>query len=307
MTKYLSAALETGAYGSGAGTKSGIKVTSINKTVNRNEMIEETTDNPIVNHAAVGAFGVSGSLECLFRPTQIAPLIQGLFGDATSPYVLGEPLPLVFGIGESYGATAYEQAVAGVGITSGTFTFEAKEFVKCSFDFIGRSIADSGSYVLPTYVADEPMTFYKAALYHTSVGVGNLIGYTKSMELTIDRKLADDQFFLGSYLLDYLVPTGAADVTGSMTFGERQISEIRRAIYGGTAATSLVDNASNVFVIVVEMKNLAGATKATFSLAASLYTEASDSQTGKAEAEKTVNFRVTDTSAGAAGLTLTLA
>lgn len=306
MTKYLKVAVETGDYGSGAGTTTPVKITSVSKTVNRNEMIEETTDNHLVNYASSGAYGVSGSVECLFRPLHIANLVKGVFGDSTSPYVLGDPIPLVFALGEKFGSTSYEQAIAGVGITSATFTFAAKEFVTCSFDFIAQTLADSGSYTLPTYAADEPLTFFKAGVYRGSVAPDNLIAYTKNLEMTIDRKLDADQFYLGSHLLQYLVPTGAADVTGSMTFGEREIQEIRRAVYGGTDRTTIDDNVEDVFVIVIECKNKAGTVKATFTLAASLYTEASDNQTGKAEAEKTVNFRVTDTSAGAAGLTLVM-
>jgi len=308
MGKYLRVGFEDAPYGSGTSEGEGevnvsapIKITSFSKTVSRNEMIEETTDAPLVNHATSGAYGVSGSLECLIRPTQIRPLLHGLMGELVEPalpaaedyYELSDVVPLVFYLGENYVSMSYEQVLSGVGMTSSTFTFAAKEFVKCSLDFIAQKVADGvDDFDFPDDYSDEvPLTFYMAGVSRTDGIATRDVVYSKNVEFTLDRKLDAEQFYLESPFLGYLVATGAAELTGSITFGERQYEEIRAAQYGDFEATSLTDNAEDVFDIEIPCKNKSGDIVVTFLLEDVIFTEVSDNQTGKAEAEKTVNYR----------------
>lgn len=300
MTKYLRVGVEDTPYGAGTTLVSvPIKVTSFNKTINRNEMIEETTDSQLVNYAGVGAYGLSGSLECLLRPTQTRPLLYGLLGefvepdppDGTEYYELGDPLPLVFLLGEDFNVESYEQIISGVGITSATITCEAKEFVKMSFDWVAQLSEDGDDdYALPAdYATELPITFYHCSVLKDDVEITKI----KSSEITIDRKLDDEQFYVSDPLLGYLVATGATDVTGTMTVGEREILAIRSAVYGDEGATTLVDNLFESFVLEYVFLDAAGDEAMRIVIDEVFFNEASDSQSGKAEAEKTLNYRGT--------------
>lgn len=289
---YLKATAETGDYGSGGGAPTGstegIKINDIDYTVDRGAMKEETTDSYTTNQILGGPLKISGSISTNFRPTSQAPLLASCLGAASAGvYDIEEPTSACFAIGEKVGSNTVERLLYGVGVNSIEFGFEAKEYVTAKYDFIACDIVDGTYDTSLSYPVEDPLVFWGATLDLSATTL-----YSKSVTLTVDRALDEDQFVLGNYKLYRLTRTGVTDISGTLTITEEQIAEMNRAIYGTTAGTSMpVLDTLGTGTLTIDCVRSSGSGGATFVIPIT-YTSSSMKSSGVGEFDKSIEFNV---------------
>jgi len=289
---YIKATAETGAFGSGGGAPSAsteaIKVNSVDYTVDRGAMKENTTDSYTTNQILGGALKISGSIDTNFRPTSQAPLLAACFGTATAGvYDIEEPTAACFAIGEKTGAVTQERLFYGVGVKSCEFTFEAKEYVKAKYDWIAADVLDGTYDSAVTYPTEDPLVFWGASL---TVGATTI--YSKSVSLSVDRAIDEDQFVLGNFKLYRLTRTDVTDISGTITITEEQLSELNRAMYGTTSGTAVPStNALGNGTLTITCLRPSGAAGCVFSLPIT-YTASSFKSENVGEFDKSIEYSV---------------
>lgn len=297
MSNYVKVAEES-AFGTPSATPgdySAIKVTTVSDDVDRGILIEETIDDYLATSAYGGALMCSGSVEGNLRSNQFRKLINSVMGDETGStfpytYKFGIPQPITIKIGEDTG-TQVETSYVGSVITSMNLSFEAKEFVKGTFNFISKNVIDttSGFDEGVTYVNEEPLIFYRAGI--TFAG-DNTIG-VKSLSLDIDRGIDTDQFVLGDFTLRRIAMTSQTSATGTMTLVEDEYDELKRALYGSTSATSIsASNPVGQGTLVIDCKTVDGSNSMLITCPVAVFSKVSRSFSGKSEVEKIIDYTV---------------
>jgi hypothetical protein len=230
----------------------GIRMKSVSYPVDRGLLIEENIESPIPAAAYGGALKVSGSLEGNLRPKQMAVLFKSIFGvpgalAGTDPitsgtkYTLGEPLSMQLKIGENTSAatTDLELGYVGVGIKTCNLNIAAKEIVTAKFDWFAKLYTAASVYTAPTtgdYITENPCVFYGATV---SLGGGATSAKIRSMTINIDRKIDEERYVIGDYTVQELGINGMTEVSGDITFTEKEYSEFRRALFGATGSSTL--------------------------------------------------------------------
>jgi hypothetical protein len=287
---YLKVTAETGKYGSGTGAPTistePIKANSVDFTVDRGAMKEETTDSYLYNTIYGGALNISGTIETNLRPAEQAPLLAALLGTiSTKTYDIEEPTAACLAIGKKSGTATDEHLFYGVGVKSAEFTFESKEFVKVKYDWLAADMVDGSYDATVSYGSEKPLVFWRASL--TMAGGGITV---KSCTLTIDRALDEEQFVLGSFKRNKLVRTGITDVSGTLTFTESELSELQRAYYGTTTGVAMpATNDLGTGDLVITCLQPDGTAGAVFTVPIS-YISGAFTSSSVDELEKTVEF-----------------
>lgn len=295
MSDYVKIGSES-TYGGGATTTNGVLTTDINEDIDRGLMTEETNDTSLPRLAVAGALKVSGSIDASVRPIQMRPFFKALMGaeeldttEHTATYTFDEPESMQLSIGESIAGTSTQKDYVGVGIKSVNLKFDAREFVKATFNWLAKSYSD-GTYAKPTFSDENPIVFYRACVKVNDTQTYNI----KSMTMDIDRKLNEDNFVLGSFLQRRLATTGNTETSGSITFVEEDFDEYNRANYGSTGATSVPEsNDTGSISLVVECVDLAVNAAMTITSPIAIYSKSSKKSSGRSEVEKTVDYTVT--------------
>lgn len=299
MSRYVKIGAESGTYGSGTpeGVMAGLFVTNVNDTNDRQPLVEECIHAFIANSAYGGALKLSGTLEGNLRPIQMKPLFKALFGNAddgtgVTTYTLGLPKSLVMEIGEQVAsASSMQTKYNGVGLKSCTLEFTPKEIVTAKFDWIAKNFV-IGAYSEPaTYSVEDPVVFYNAIV---SIG-GSPVTTIKSMNLTVDRKLDEDQYTLGAFDLQRLTINGMTDVTGELTFTESEYTQYKAALTGGASSTTIDENnplgTVAITISCTDMSN-PGVPVALITMPVTVYTDSERTIQGMNEIEKQVKYRV---------------
>ncbi len=297
-SRFVKIGTETGSYGSGTGTQAGLKVTNVTKPVDRSPIVEETIDEYTASNAYGGALKLSGTIEGSIRPVQMMNVFKALFGTAdteslTTTYSLGLPTSLVMTIGENTttSGTGIMTTYKGVGIKSATFTFNAKEIAKASFEWIAKNYLhadydDSGL----TYTTEDPVLFYSAIISIDSTPVANI----KNMTVKIDRKLNEDQYCIGAFDLQRLTINGMTDITGDITFTEQEYTQLKLATTGVSGGTSIgVTNPLGSVSIQITCTDLSTPqnTRLIITMPVTVYTNADTSIQGMNEIEKKISYK----------------
>lgn len=294
MSNYVKVGRES-SFGTASGTYTPIKVTSVSDDVDRGVLIEETIDEYLATSAYGGALAISGSIEGNLRSNQFRNLIYSVMGDEAGTgypytYSFGIPQPITIRIGEDTGSSVETQYVGGV-INSMNLSFEAKEFVKGTFNFIAKNVTDTSTTFdnAVTYVNEEPLIFYRAGI--TFAG-DSTIG-VKSLSLDIDRGVDTDQFVLGDFTLRRIAMTSQTAATGSMTLVESEYDELKRAMYGDDESTSIsACNPVGQGTLIIECKTVCGDSSMLITCPVAILTKSARSFSGKSEVEKTVDYTI---------------
>jgi len=299
MSRYVKVGLENATYGSGtpASATAGLLVTSVGDPVDRAPIIEECISGYVANSAYGGALRIKGTLEGSLRPVQMKPLFNALFGTATpgegvTTYTLGMPKSLVMEVGEQVSDTlSMETKYKGVGISGCTLEFNPKEIVTARFDWVAKNFVN-GSFSAPaSYTTEDPVVFYNAVI---SIG-GTPTTTVKSLSLSVDRKLDEEQYTLGAFDLQRLTINGMTDITGELTFSEMEYTQYKAAMTGNSAQTSIAENnplgTVALTITCTDMSN-PGVTNLVISMPVTVYTDTDRTIQGMNEIEKKVKFRV---------------
>ena len=105
-------------------------------------------------------------------------------------------------------------------------TFAAKDFIRTRWNYFAKDVSKTTATLsAPTFPMDKPGIFYG-----TSVKLGGAANSSiKTMSLSIDRKLDDDYFVVGHSKIQDIAITGVCDMGGSITVGQKDWDEDRRA------------------------------------------------------------------------------
>lgn len=295
MSDYVKVGAESTYGGGAAAATTGCIVTTVTEDIDRSVMVEETIDTFLPRSAVAGALKVNGTIETNLRPRQCIDLLTAVMGastDNTTYYslTLSEPKSVELQVGESINGTSFERDYVGVGISSVDLTFEAKEFVKATFNWIAQNYSDTTYSAPVSYTSENPIVFYNASV----VIAGGAATYNiKSLDMTIDRKLDEDQFTLGTFQLRRLVVTGNTEISGTITFTEDEFDEFKRAIYGTTSGISVpTTNDLGQASLVITCLDLAGNNAMIITAPIAVYASASKNSSGNADVEKTVDYKV---------------
>lgn len=291
------------------GAPTAIMCGSFSDPVDRQIMYEDRTDLQSTGPGYGGPVKYSGSLEATLRPTQIEPILNALWGAKaygytpnTTTFSLDAPESLVMVIAEETN-TATDLDVAarydGVGISSFTLTAEAKEFVKWTCDWMAKA-RTAIAFVAPTggddYHAETPLVWNNGTVSVDGVGTAQLT----AIDLTIDGTLRDDWYTLGSATLHGLVRNGVVDISGTMTFTEREYAELVRCIYGSvfvdatTPSVLPVTNLVDEVAVVITLKDASDSTsRVVVTLGNVVYESVEHSISGRDEITKTISFKAT--------------
>ena len=309
MTRAIGFDVET-AYGTASTSYKFIKALNIEKNVDRGAMLEETIDAKLYNAAYGGALKVSGSVESNFRPGQHANLLEALMGNAVAgtglvTYSLDDPLSLTACLIDDSSCTDYAQQIKGVGIKSAAFTFAPKEYVKVKYDWFGQNIMELASVPTVSYVDEKPVVFDGAVISLAGTPVTTI----KALDISIDRKLDEDNYVIGSSVVQGGCTSGpsvngVADIGGTLTFTQGAWTEYLRAQYGvgtglsgkkiaesvGEAGTTPNDLGSAS--LSIKMKYPDGTKAAAITATALVYTDSSISMQGRQGVDKKVSFKI---------------
>jgi len=295
-----------------------IRVKSVSYPVDRGLLIEENIESPIPAYAFGGALKVSGTIEGNLRPKQMMPFWLSLFGPsvalaATDPiaagwkFTLGAPSSMQLKIGENTSAatTDMELGYTGVGIKSANISIAAKEFVTARFDWFAKQYIASSPYSPPDsseYVAEDPIVFYNA-----TIGIGGVANTKiKSMTINIDRKVDEERFVIGDYTLNEIGTNGMTDVSGDITFTEKDYQDFKFALFGaasGMAAQPALgcDNQIGGGTFLVVFNDIAACgsevAKMYIKFTKINFATTDTTMTGQNEIEKKVTWKATGTAA----------
>lgn len=294
MSRYVKIGAET-TFGAGATSTVGIHANNVSDPIDRGVLRDNSISSSVPVAVVGGALNPSGTLKGALRPIQMMPLFKALFGDSdtngtTTTYSLGLPKSIEIEVGEKTSTTtSMETSYTGVGIKSAAFTFSAKEIVQASFDWIGKNFNDSGTYTMPTIVAEDPVVFYTATVTMGGSPVSNI----KSMDLNIDRSLSDDQYCLGSFVRQILAVSGMTTAGGKITFTEQEYTKFKTARTGGATGTIDVNNPlgteTNIVITCVDLSSPAE-TVLVITIPVSVYTDTDRSIDEQNEIEKTLSY-----------------
>ena len=248
----VSTTTEPAAYGNSSAMMnvalfSPIRVKTVSYPVDRGLLKEENIESSIPAAAYGGALKVSGSIEGNLRPLQMMPFWLSIFGPSsalggTDPittgwkFVLAAPSSMQLKIGENTSAatTDLELGYMGVGIKTASINIAAKEFVTAKFDWFAKLYTAASPYSPPAasdYGSEEPVVFYNATI--------NIGGTTKlnikNMTINIDRKVDEERYVVGDYTLNEIGTNGMTDVSGDITFTEKDYVDFRQALFGAAS------------------------------------------------------------------------
>jgi len=223
-------------FGTAATTLTPVRATDFRLTGDNNVIFLETIDSHAPYDAVMGTYIVRDSFTMLAVQGQIDMLLEAVFGSKTDTttsykYTLDAPKSLTVEVGDEHG-DAYK--LIGTLITRAEFTFDVRDVVKVSGDYIAKTMeAVTHSYSEAT--ATKPYI-----CWNTTVNVGGSSLKAKEFTMSIERGIRDDSYVLGSRFLD-AVEYGVANISGRCTLIGSEIDEFRRAVFGSTSATSPVN------------------------------------------------------------------
>ena len=290
VSRYVKVGMED-TFGSEVTPTRGIRVQTVEVNVDRQPILDETIEDYLPPTAVGGPLKVSLSMELAVRPNQVTEILKALMGSASvtgdGPYTwtftLDEPKSMTVEVGDPYETLL----LSGVGVNSVEFTFEAREFVKMSIDCLAKSYRQS-SFSEPTYSSDKPFVFYEAQLLVD----GSKVAGTKSVSLTVDRGIADDEYVLDDFTLAALRPE-RTEITGRMTLTEDELAELRRAMYGSSTASS-IPSSNDLGSAELKIVCTRGSYKLELNAPIAIYTTGSYSLSGRDRIEREIEFRVVD-------------
>lgn len=197
--------------------------------------------------AVLGGFSVSGEVEGLLRANVIGYLLLGAgftaaapVQDATTgaythtftPAETGKYLTVV----TRWGSTDAVRKFSDVLVGSLSISLDANGKVTWTASLIGRQEEYGVAGITPTYETGPVANYAGSAVTLDATSYG-----WESVELSIENNLSDDEYVIGSRLLDDVTFGGReVGITGTVKVGGNNpsVTELyRKAVLGGAAAT----------------------------------------------------------------------
>lgn len=276
----------------GGGTPTALICTSTEETVDRGVLFEESIDNYVARAAYGGPLKLSGTLSGNVRPAQMDAIFEAVMGSNTDQttyydFTLSEPGSMEMEIGEENIGSNMMLDYVGVGIKNLQLIAEAKEFVKFEASWLAKDFS-RGTYSEPSPSAELPCVFYGA-----SVTLDDLSTTATGFEININRNLKEDAFVLNDYSLAGLFPAGHTEITGTLTFNEREFNQLRACMFGSAASSSLTSaNIIESVPLAIDFDNSGGTKALEIDTTAAIYMNTVRTINGRDEVGKKVDFKV---------------
>jgi len=286
-----------------------IRVKSISNPVDRGLLIEENIEGYIPTAAFGGALKLGGTLEGNLRPKQQEVLIYSLMGASAATtaglltgivYTMSAPSSMQLKIGEQTTAatTDLELGYNGVGIKTFNMNVAAKEFVTARYDWFAKNYTAASGYqnVQSTeYSSEDPIVFYNATVMFDGVDTSAKI---KTITINIDRKVDEERYVIADYTLQEIGINGINEVTGDITFTEKEYGQFRNAMFGsatGGINTLGCDNKVGTAAFIACFTNIAAcgaeAIKMYVAFGSIKFGSTDTTISGQNEIEKKVSYR----------------
>jgi hypothetical protein len=204
--------------------------------------------DPDPSAAVSGGFHVSGTLEGMFRPkafgyllmaagfTPAAPVVEAGTGAFTHTFTPGNTFTYLSML-VRLGSTAAVRKFVDCLVDELSFSLDANGKVTWSATILGTSETYGAAGVTPTFETNPVATYDGSAVSFDGLGTYRF----ESVGLTIANGLSDDEYVIGSRLLDDMTP-GQREVTmtGTVKIGNNTptVTDLyRAAVYGSKTAT----------------------------------------------------------------------
>lgn len=294
-SRYCAVGLES-SFGTEKTSLRGVHVKSVEPSVDRQVLYDETVEDYLPIAAVGGPLKVELSAEFSLRHSQIIEWlvsnlgsysVTDLGGSYQWVFTLGTPRSLTIEVGEEADAKRY----IGCAVNSLEFSFAARELVSVSADMIGKTYRDV-SFAEPTYTSEKPMAFWQAQLKVA----GTKVAGAKEVTLKIDRGIADDEYVLDDFTL-YRITAERSEISGSLTLTEDEYDELNRALYGTTAGSSTEFTKSNfadnpLGSVELEIVCTDGTYSFTATATAAIYEKGSYSMSGRDRLDRKIDYKV---------------
>ena len=294
LSRYVRTGIESSYGGGAAAASTGVICTSVTDPVDRGVLYEESIDMVNVRAGYGGPLKLSGSIEGNLRPAQMDHWFRafmGIYTDNTTTYdyTLGDSQSFELEIADDTSGADMALKYVGCAWKTVNIKAEAKEFVKFSGDWFAQNYSKV-TYSEPTYSAEDPITFYGAALT-----IGGAASVESTMvDLNINRNLKEDNYVLDDFKVRNLSTAGHTDISGSLGFTELEYDELLAANFGAPASTSIpVTNEIENVALVLNMYDSANDLLFVCTAPVSVYTGSSRNISGRDNITKSVDFRVT--------------
>jgi len=295
VDRYCAVGVES-SFGSEATTLNGIRARSVEPSIDRQILYDETIEEFLPVDAVGGPLKVELSLESALRHNQIIPFLVSNMGaysvtGTEAPYTWDFSLATPRSLSIDVGYNTEAKRFIGCVVNSLEFSFSAREIITVSASIIGKTYKDV-SFTEPTYSDESPLAFWQASL---SIG-GLTVTGTREATLTINRNVSDDEYVLDDFTL-YSITPGMTEVSGSLTLTEDEYDELNRLMYGSTTGSTSTFDKSNhsdnpIGNAQIEITASNGTNSVTFSGTAAIYTSGSVGITGRDRIEHSIDFRV---------------
>ena len=278
--KYLKMGVES-TFGTAAATTP-VRATDFRLTGDNNVIFLETIDSHAPYDAVMGTYIVRDSFTMLAVHGQIDMLLEAVFGNNDAGvFTLDVPKSLTVEVGDEHG-DAYK--LSGVLITRAEFTFDVRDVVKVSGDYIARTMQ------AVTHSYEEATATKPYICWNTTVSVSGSSLKAKEFTMSIERGIRDDSYVLGSRFLD-AIEYGVANISGRCTLIGSEVDEFRRAIFGSASATSPVNE-----LVAADLEIVAKTPDNTHTMTidvsnAAVYTRGSKTISGSDPVSKTFEWR----------------
>lgn len=298
-SRYCAVGLES-SFGTEKTTLKGVNVRSIEPSVDRQVLYDETIEDYLPIAAVGGPLKVELSAEFALRHGQIIEWLVSNMGSYSvvdtsgigdGPYewtfTLGSPRSLTIEVGEESDAKRY----IGCAVNSLEFSFSAREMVSVSADMIGKTYKDV-TFAEPTYSTEKPMAFWQAQLKVA----GSKVAGAKEASLKIDRGIADDEYVLDDFTL-YRIAPERTEISGSLTLTEDEYDELNRALYGSASGSTSEFTKANysdnpLGQAELEIVCSDGTYSFTATATAAIYEKGSYSLSGRDRIDRKIDYKV---------------
>ena len=254
-------------------------VSSFSVSINRNPLMEESFTSSAATKVYGGAYSVSGSFETIYRTASKGPLeaIINAINDGVVPAAQDIVLKDDAGNTMTFGSCC---------INSAELNISSKEFVRVTYNFVGKTAKKTGSVTTGSTAGDVGI-FYSTVLAMDSTAV-KATAATLRLEVPVDQ----DYFVLGSQYIQGYLQAGLATVEGTLTLGsDADVSFVTDDGDAGLVAPD-VSHKNTIATKKVELKigSSAGGTLTTITIPVAKCTTADVGAQGRNKFDKTVNY-----------------
>lgn len=229
-----------------------LRVQSQDESVNRQTIIEESTDQVAAASVFGGTIGLTGGFSGAFRGYDFhtSGLLKGIMGYQTPSSIANPASGFATGYRYTLAMTPATLALKyvdnqanmnggvtrvyrGVGITQGNITLRSKQYVTIDAQWMARKVEVFDlPYPSQTEPTGDPAMFYNAVLKWTPEGGSAETFKCLEFTMNIARPIDQDDFAIGSQFLNSMAYNGLTDLGGDIQLSATDWDKLRAMMAG---------------------------------------------------------------------------